>query len=219
MNRWVRLLSAVSLVCATATVDAGEIRLKNNTKVSGDVVRVDDDYVFIRLPRESIETIEGKALSQPLMEGSAAPAFTVKDTLGQSRTIGAGIGKITLLHFWVHWCPHCRSDAPEIQALYDKFRDNPNVQMLTVNLDDERAKLDQFVKEHQVTYPVISSSEQAAAPGGVNLPELYEVSGFPVTYLIDAQGTIRHKVSGSFVESNVDMGKLVADLLASPNKT
>ena len=216
MKPWMRLISGVSLVLATTIVHAGEIRLKNKTNVSGDVVRVDDDYVFIRLPRESIETIEGKSLSQPLVEGSVAPAFTVKDILGQSRSIGASTGKITLLHLWVHWCPHCRSDAPKVQALYDQFRENPNVQILTVNLDDDRTVLDQFVKEHQVTYPVISASEQAAAAGGANLPELYEVSGFPVTYLIDAHGTIRHKVSGSFVESKVDVAKLVTELLAKP---
>lgn len=215
MNRWGLLIAAVSLTGAAAAVQAGEIQLKNKTHVSGDVVRVEDDYVFIRVPRESVATIEGKSLPQPLVEGAAAPVFTVKDILGLPRAMNATQGKVTLLHFWVHWCPHCRSDAPKLQALYDQFRENPNVQVLTVNLDDDRAVLDQFVREHQVTYPVIFAAEQAAAPGGANLPELYEISGFPVTYLIDAQGAIRHKVSGSFVESNQDIGTLVLELLAS----
>ena len=216
MKRRGLLFVAVSLTCATATVQAGEIRLKNKTKLSGDVVRVDDDAVFIRLPRESIATIEGKPLPQPLIEGASAPVFAVKDILGQSHSMGAGQGKVTLLHFWVHWCPHCRTDAPKVQALYDQFRDNPNVQVLTVNLDDDRAVLDQFVKEHQVTYPVTSAAEQAAVSDGVNLQKLYEVNGFPLTYLIDAQGTIRYKISGSFVEANQDVGKLVTELLAVP---
>lgn len=192
---------------------AAVIELNDKTKVTGDVVQVEDDYVFIRLPRQSITLVDGIAPPAPLVEGVAAPTFSVKDILGQTRTVGKDAQKVTLLHFWVHWCPHCRSDAPQIQALYDRFRDNPNVQVVTVNLDDTRDVVDRFVKEHGVTYPVIQAAEQARQPGGIDLAERYQVTGFPATYLIDTQGIIRLKVRGSFAESRQDLGTLVEALL------
>ena len=70
---------------------------------------------------------------------------------------------------------------------------------------------EQFVREHHATYPVIVAAEQQ----GMDLPALYQVAGFPITYLIDARGTIRKKVSGSFVESHVDLGAEVEALLSS----
>ena len=118
----------------------------------------------------------------------------------------------------MHWCPHCRSDAPKIQALYNQFRDNLKLRIVTVNLDQKHDLIDQFIKTHQVTYPVILAAEQAAAPDGVNLPELYQVTGFPVTYLIDGQGIIRYKAVGSFAESDVDLATKVNDLLSKSSK-
>jgi peroxiredoxin len=209
------ILTSYMLVASSAgLLEAAVIELKDKTKVAGDVVQVEDEYVFIRLPRQSIATVDGVAPPVPLVEGVAAPVFSVKDLQGQPRSLGQG--KVTVLHFWIHWCPHCGSDAPQVQALYDRFHDNPNVQVLTVTLDDTRDVVDQFVKDRRVTYPIILAAEQSRQPDGVNLAELYQITGFPVTYLIDAEGVIRHKIRGSFVESNVDVVSLIEQLLPKP---
>ena len=187
------------------------IRLTDRTTFTGAILQMNDDSVIIRLPRQRVATINGQPLPTVLGLGVAAPAFTATDATGQTRMVGGSTGKVTLLHFWVHWCPHCRSDAPQIQALQDRFHDDPRVQVLAVNLDDAaaRATVDQFIQEHHVTYPVIVAAEQQA----INLPELYQVSGFPLTYVIDAKGIIRWKISGSFAESHKDLGAVVEGLL------
>ena len=200
-------------VVALPAARAATIRLENGTSVEGDVLQADDDSVIIGLPRARVATINGHRLPPVLSADALAPAFTATDVSGQTRTVGAGSAKMTVLHFWVHWCPHCRSDATQLQALHDRFRDDPRAQVLSVNLDDAsaRAKVEQFIREHHVTYPVIVAAEQK----DVDLPQLYQVNGFPLTYLIDDHGLIRKKVSGSFVESHVDVGALLADLLSA----
>lgn len=214
---WWRRAVGVALCAAIAApwVEAATIQLKDRTTLQGDVVQVDDEHVFIRLPRQAITTVNGTPLPAPLVAGTPAPSFTIADIAGQSHQIGATAGKVTVLHFWVSWCPHCRSDAPKIQALYDQFRDNAKVQIVTVNLEDERAKIDAFVAAHHVTYPVVAAQEQGAKARGVNLPQLYQITGFPVTFVIDAQGVIRQKTTGSFVETRVDLASHVAALLAA----
>ena len=207
--------AAVVLSLGIPAVSAETIRLKDQTELTGDVLRVEDDQVIIGVPRTSVATIDGEALPPVLEEGVAAPAFTAKDLQGASQAVGGRNGRVTMLHFWVHWCPHCRSDAPKLQALYTRFRDNPDVRILTVNLDHDRSVVDQFIKEHQTSYPVILASEQADAPGGMDLPALYQITSFPITFLIDGQGVIRHKVSGSFAESGQDLEALITAMLPS----
>ena len=206
-------------LCVSSSVSASTIKLteqKTKATFNAAVLRIDDDGVIIRLPRDTVSTVDGKPLPAVLRAGVAAPPFSVHDILGQTQTMDAKQGRATVLHFWVHWCPHCRSDAPQIQAVYDQFHDHPGVRVLTVNLDQERARIDQFIQEHHVTYPVIFAAEQATQPGGVNLTELYQITGFPVTYLIDAQGVIRQKFTGSFSESGNDLKALVAKLVPDP---
>jgi len=209
-------IACVSLLAASGAW-AQEIRFADETSLTADVLQTDDESVIVRLPRSGIATIDGYPLPPVLAAGAGAPSFTAADLQGQVHSVGADSGKVTVLHFWVSWCPHCQSDAPKIQALHDQFKDHPAVRVLTVNLDQERAQLDAFVKERGVTYPVIVASEQALQ--GVGLPELYQVTGFPVTYLIDTQGVIRHKISGSFVEQGLDLAAKVAEQLPQTDAT
>ena len=195
-----------------ATAQAATVRLQDGATVEGDVLQVDDEGVVVQLPRERVTAIDGRPLPVALASGITAPGFTVRDIQHRAWTVGTG-DKITLLHFWVQWCPHCRSDAKGIQALYDRFHDNPRVQILSINLDRERALAERFVQEHHATYPVVSAAEQAKAPGGVDLTERYQIAAFPVTYLIDAQGVIRQKIMGSFAETGRDVGAMIERLL------
>ena len=208
---------AVGIICLPASQGWGErIQLKNRTTITADVLRVEDDRVILSLPRGSVTAVDGTPLPPPLAEGTPAPEFSVVDVAGKPQRVGKDQGAVTLLHFWVQWCPHCRSDAPKIQALYDAYRENPRVKVVTVNLDRQRADLDAFIRQRQVTYPVISAAEQARAAKPVDLTGLYQISGFPMTYVIDAQGIIRHKFSGSFAESGKDVRALIAEMIASP---
>ena len=200
-------------IAVLQTAQAATIRLQDGAVLEGDVLQVDDEGVVVQLPRERVAAVNGQPLPVPLTPGAAAPAVTVTDVSGQAHVIGGPTGRVTVLHFWVHWCPHCRSDAPHIQRLHDRFRDDPRVQVLTVNLDEQRAEADQFIQEHHVTYPVIIAAGQREA----DLMQRYQVNGFPVTYLIDGRGVIRRKVYGSFVESRVDLGAEVEALLSPPH--
>ncbi len=200
--------------CATPTAQAASIRLDDQTNLTGDVLRVEDDAVLIAVPRGRIKTINGEPLPTPLVKGSTAPLFSVQDLLGRPQVLGAPPHAITILHFWISWCPHCQSDAPELQALYERFRHNPEVQFITVSLDREHAVVEQFVTERHLTYPVIIAAEQAAVRGQVDLVALYQVNAFPVTYLIDEEGVIRQKIMGSFAESGSHLGEQILAMVA-----
>ena len=48
--------------------------------------------------------------------------FTLTDLQGKSWHLRGLKGKVVLVNFWATWCPPCRKEMPDLQALYDKYR-------------------------------------------------------------------------------------------------
>ena len=63
--------------------------------------------------------------------------FTVADQSGNTISTADLKGKVVFMNFWASWCPPCRAEFPSIQKFYDKYKSNPDVVFLTVNLDDQ----------------------------------------------------------------------------------
>ncbi len=217
-NRRIALMALALLLLPGSGISAETIKLQNDTVIDADVLRTDDDGIVIRLPRSAIRTINDAALPAVLQTGVKAPQFLATDLLGQAQAIGGAEGKATLVHFWVSWCQFCQADAPHLQDLATRYQDNPDIRIITVSLDEHREVLEQFLTDHHVTYPVVMAAAQPATPQGISLPELYQIQSFPVTYLIDSHGIIRHKFSGSFAKANVDLAPLISALLPSLQK-
>ena len=69
-------------------------------------------------------------------------------------------GKPVLVVFWASWATPVKQDLPELIKLYDKHKKD-GLQIIGVNLDNERGELDAFLKEHQIAWP------QIFEPGGM----------------------------------------------------
>ena len=47
--------------------------------------------------------------------------FTLTDLNGKSWTLKDLKGKVVMLNFWATWCPPCRKEMPDLEALYKRF--------------------------------------------------------------------------------------------------
>ena len=82
---------------------------------------------------------------------------------------------------------------PAIQARFE----NTDLAVLAVNFDESPERVQAFVDELGLTFPTLLD------PGG-DIQLLYQVRGYPTTYLVDEEGTIQIVHIGFMNEDQLD---------------
>src|SRR5262245_50001630 len=122
------------------------------------------------------------------LEGGIAPDFTIKTYDGKTFKLSMHRGKVVLINFWASWCGPCRSEAPDLNALWDEFKDQDVVFIGVGHLDNEKDALG-FLREFGVEYP-------AGPDNGTEVSDKYRVKAVPETYIVDKQGNLVITIPG-----------------------
>jgi peroxiredoxin len=109
--------------------------------------------------------------------------FTLPDLEGQNWTLKDPRGKIVLVNFWATWCPPCRKEMPDLEALYQQFRERGLVVLAITDEDKKLDKVKQFIAEHKFSYPILLDA-------GRKVNELFQVEGIPKSFLYDRDGRL-----------------------------
>ncbi|MDR4954600.1 TlpA disulfide reductase family protein [Chryseobacterium sp. ES2] len=107
----------------------------------------------------------------------------LKNEEGKITDTSALQNKVVFINFWASWCPPCRAEFPSVQKLYDRYKNNPEIVFLTVNLDDNAALGKSYLKEKGFTVPFLT-------PAG-NIPDALYSGSLPTTVVLDKKGEIR----------------------------
>lgn len=151
------------------------------------------------------EALAEQKLPDNLASGLPFPDFSEKDLSGKPISVAGSKGKVVMIDFWATWCPPCRRELPHVIALYQKYHDN-GFDIIGVSLDDQRGKLDDFLKEQtEMTWPQYYDGK-----GWQNeLVLKYQVKSVPCTILIGKDG----KIIGTYL-SGGKLDAAVSDALA-----
>jgi len=121
--------------------------------------------------------------------GETAPDFTLEDLDGNKVSLKDFKGeKIVYLNFWATWCPPCRMEMPDLNRLYEEYKDE-DVIVLAVNLGESEKIVREFIEENQYTFPVLLDKSQKV---GIN----YNTFAIPTSVIIDKEGVVRVYVPG-----------------------
>jgi thiol-disulfide isomerase/thioredoxin len=113
----------------------------------------------------------------------------LKDLAGKERSLTEFKGKVVLVDFWATWCGPCRDELPDLKRLHQDFASKGLV-IIGVSLDTlSAAAVADYARENKIEYLLLH------APDGVPAP--WPVRGLPTAWLIDRQGLVVRKYSGS----------------------
>lgn len=115
--------------------------------------------------------------------GFVAPAFELTALDGAAYRVGGERNKPLLINFWASWCIPCQIEAPDMQALYEKFAGQFDLYGINVTSQDTRKEAESFVKQYGFTFPILLDQEGSALAS-------YRFQSIPTSFLVDRNGKI-----------------------------
>ena len=90
-------------------------------------------------------------------------------------------GKPVVLNLWASWCPPCLREMP---ALLKAEQQNPDVSFMLINLQENRATVQQYLRQHQLSFNhvLLDSRGDVAA--------YYGAQGVPATLFFSSDGKL-----------------------------
>ena len=124
------------------------------------------------------------------------PDFTLTDQNGDEHTLSDYKGRTVFLNFWATWCPPCRGEMPEIQALYEEFGYNEDelvvlgVASPNMGQEGDTDYVAAFLAENGYTFPVVMDEQGVFA-------FMYGIRAYPTTFMLSPDGTVYGYVEGA----------------------
>ncbi|MBP3956277.1 TlpA family protein disulfide reductase [Gemmata sp. G18] len=90
--------------------------------------------------------------------------------------------------FWAAWCGPCMRMVPHEKKLVERMKGKPFA-LVGINGDEKREKAKETVQKNEMTWP--SFWDAAERPDGP-ITKCWNVQGWPMIYVLDAEGVIRY---------------------------
>ena len=167
-------------------------------------------FGMTRNPNEIPSPLPGRAapefrlVTMPLEESDSAATVETVD-------LAALRGNVVVLNFWASWCLACRDEHRPLSRVA-RFYQNEPVRFFGVVYNDSPENAREWIEEMGgQTYPALIDPDARTAID-------YGLYGVPETFIIGADGRVRHKIIGpaSEQELKAQIDVLLAETRALP---
>ncbi|MEK7248151.1 MAG: TlpA disulfide reductase family protein [Chloroflexota bacterium] len=135
--------------------------------------------------------------------GKEAPDFRVQGLDGQFYQLSDFRGKPVWINFWASWCPPCRAENPDIQAVYEANKADGLV-VLGIAIGEDDGTVRGYAGRTNLTYTI-------GLDRGTDIAAAYRIVGIPTHFFIDRDGILREWRIGSM--NHKTMEKKVAVIM------
>lgn len=140
--------------------------------------------------------VSAQTASLNALEGRPATSLTGLEPLNvEPDALEAAIsysGKVTIVTFWARWCSPCWTELPELNAFYEKHKDNGLVVIAVTKYDrheGEAARQDEFERAQQAIADYELTIPAGIAPDD-EIHKAFKVTSIPCVALINSEGTV-----------------------------
>ena len=92
--------------------------------------------------------------------------------------------KVIMLNYWEPWCPPCIRELPELEKLYEAYKDKGLVIIGVFESTDMDDDARQLISQNGLTYPIVRYEDAL---------KNYSASAVPTTLFVDASGNLLAK--------------------------
>ena len=134
--------------------------------------------------------------------------FTAMDKDGKTVKLSDFKGKKVYINMWASWCGPCMREIPELEKVYQKYKNNKDLVFLSITSPNDAEFKNQSpqdkskdvilkkAKELGATYPVLFDVNDRFI---IN----YAIRSFPTHILINSDGTFETRIAGAVNEETL----------------
>lgn len=134
--------------------------------------------------------------------GEQAPNFTLPDLNGNQVALSDYEGQVVLVNFWATWCPPCRVEMPDLEAVYREHGDS-GFEILGVDQREPVDLVEDYVEERGFSWVFLLDED-------FDVSREYSATSIPRSILVDRDGNVAHIWTGTLTRSQLE--RQIADL-------
>ena len=128
-----------------------------------------------------------EVLGSKLSQFTGIEPFSLNELGGEVYTNEILQGKVVVINVWSTTCGPCLWEMPELQKLYDKYQNDPEVLILTIAKDYNPGDVEQWIEENGYSLPVLIDN---------GFLDEMDVRAYPFTWFLDKAGYILYTKLG-----------------------
>ena len=128
--------------------------------------------------------------------GREAPDFRVQGLDGEFYQLSDFRGQPVWINFWASWCPPCRAENPDIQAVYDANKADGLV-VLGIAIGEDDGAVRGYAGRTDLSYII-------GLDRGTDIAASYRIVGIPTHFFVDRDGILREWRIGSMNKNTME---------------
>ena len=119
-----------------------------------------------------------------------ASDLTYRTLDGTPQNLSSNKGQVVFLDLWGTWCVQCIAEMPNVQKLYDHYKNDPQVKFLIVSRMDPPSAVRSYARRNHLDLPFYVTHDD-------EIPLAMQLNQFPATFLYSKDGQLVSKHTGA----------------------